>query len=85
MTTTTTPDNESASTQGNRKTNERVNRLHRLSDHWLSDRIAVLLATVQRLRRGGPKWCGCCGGEKTEKDARESEEKAEVRYSMAHD
>jgi hypothetical protein len=72
------------STQGNRKTNERVNRLHRLSDHWPSDRISVLLATVECLCRGGAEGCGCRGGQETEKSPRESEEEAEVRCSMAH-
>lgn len=85
-TTTTTPDNESASTQGGpiERENERVNRLHSLSDHWLSDRISVLLATVECLRRGGVEGCGCCGDQTDEKSASESEEKPEVRYSMAH-
>jgi len=72
--------------KGNRtgKKHERVNRLHRLSDHWLSERSAVLLATVECLRRGGAEGCGCCGGQTDEKSPSESEEKPEVRYSMAH-
>jgi hypothetical protein len=67
-----------------KRENERVNRLYRLSDHWLSDRISVLLATVECLRRGGVEGCGCCGDQTDEKSASESEEKPEVRYSMAH-
>jgi hypothetical protein len=67
-----------------KRENKRVNRLHRLSDHWLGDRISVLLATIECLRRGGAEGCGCCGGETDKKRASESEEKPEVRYSMAH-
>jgi len=66
-----------------KRENERVNRLHRLSDHWLSDRTSVLLATVECLRRGA-EGCGCCGGETDEKGPGESEDNPEVRYSMAH-
>jgi hypothetical protein len=66
-----------------KRENERVNRLHRLSDHWLSDMISVLLATVECVGRGA-EGCGCCGGQTDEEGPSEREENPEVRYSMAH-
>ena len=84
---TKTPDNESAHTKGRKqleKNDERVNNLHRLRDHCVSDWFSVLLATVECLRRGAEGcWCWC-SRDQTEKGPSESEEKPKVRYSMTH-
>ena len=66
------------------KNDERVNNLHRLRDHCVSDWFSVLLATVECLRRGAEGcWCWC-SRDQTEKVPSESEEKPKVRYSMTH-